>query len=146
MKETTARAAGGRGFSGKGLRVRLIVCAVLMIVFGATEVATAFRHRFLMLATNLAEVSTIVGALTGALYAAGGIMVLIMRKWSAVMSVICLSAVVAGRITMVAAGLYPFDSFPQIFAIIAGTSIAAFFLVYIARKIRVIGAGSSTGA
>lgn len=141
MKETTARPV-------RGVRVRLTICALIMIVFGAAEVATGFRHRFFMLSTDLAAVSTVVGALTGALYAACGILVLIMRRWSAVASVICLAVVVAGRITMVATGLYPFDSFPQIFAIIAGTSIAAFFLVYIATKVRTIGAerGTSTGA
>jgi hypothetical protein len=63
-----------------------------------------------------------------------------MKRWSAVVAVICLCAVVAGRIIMVATGLYPFGSFLQIFAIVAGTAIASFFAVYVTLKAKVIGA------
>jgi hypothetical protein len=52
------------------------------------------------------------------------------------LAIILLSLDVAGRIALVATGLYPFHHFKQAFSIVAGTTIAAGFAIYIGFKLR----------
>jgi hypothetical protein len=72
----------------------------------------------------------------GCLYAIGGLFLLTMRKWAAVVAEICLTLVVLGRISLVVVGLYPVNSFLQTFSIIVGTAIAVVFAIYIGMKWR----------
>jgi hypothetical protein len=110
----------------------ITVVAVLMIVFGLAEVLTAFTHNFLsIISTANAPLSTYIGAGIGALYAAGGLLILTMRKRAATLAMLCLIAVVAGRVSMVLTGLYPIDSLLQIISIVVGTAIAVAFTIYI---------------
>ena len=44
--------------------------------------------------------------------------------------------VVVGRISLVAFGYYPLNSFLQTFSIIVGTAIAIFFAIYVGTKWR----------
>lgn len=112
----------------------LNMAAALMIVFGLAEVATGFTHEFFGLSTSAGAASTILGAAIGAVYALAGLLVLVGRAWAWAASLVCLAAVIVGRIALVVTGLFPVDSIRQAFAIIAGTSIAAAFAIYIARK------------
>jgi hypothetical protein len=110
----------------------ITIVASLMILFGLAEVATGFTHNFLgLVSTASATASTYGGVGIGALYAIGGIFVLIMKRWSAVVAEICLLFVVLGRITLVITGLYPLNSYTQTFSIIVGTLIAVIFAAYI---------------
>jgi hypothetical protein len=74
--------------------------------------------------------------LIGVLYAAAGLLVLIMRKWAATLAIVCLAADVVGRVAMVFTGPYPVDSPAQTFAIITGTAIVVAFAIYILSKWR----------
>jgi len=122
----------------RGVRITLIVFAVLMIVFGLAEVATGFRHRFFMISTQLGTLSTAGGALVGALYAASGVFLLPLRRWGAIVSTVCLAAVVIGRATLVLTGVFPLGAFSQIFSIIVGTAIACFFAVYVGLRVKLL--------
>ena len=115
------------------------IVAVLMIVFGLAEVATGFRHEFFGLTTTQADISTYLGVSLGAFYFIGGLLILTKRKWAAVVAIVLLCGDVVGRIGMVAAGLYPVNSFAQIFAIVVGTAIAVFFAIYIGLKLKSFG-------
>ncbi len=110
------------------------LAAVLMILFGLAEVATAFTHNFFGITTAQVDLFTFSAAAIGAFYAAAGILILTMRKWAAAAAIALLAADILGRIALVAAGLYPTGSFKQTFAIIAGTVIAAVFAIYIRLK------------
>ena len=115
--------------------IDIIIIAVLMIIFGFAEIATGFTHNFLgLLSTASAAASTFGGVGIGALYAIGGIFLLTTKKWSAVITEICLILVVLGRISLVVFGYYPLNSFLQTFSIIVGTAIAIFFAIYIGAK------------
>ncbi len=112
----------------------ITIAALLMVVFGLAEVTTGFTHRFFGLSTAQVTVSTYVGAGIGVLYAVAGLLILSMKKRAAAVALVLLIADIVGRIGMVVTGLYPVDSFKQIFAIILGTSIVAVFAVYIGLK------------
>lgn len=109
----------------------IAVIAALMILFGFAEIITGFTHRFLGIATASATTLTVDATVIGALYVAAGVLVLSMRRWAAGLAIVCLVLDVAGRISLVVAGLYPLDSPKQVVAIVMGTVIAAVFAVYI---------------
>jgi hypothetical protein len=113
----------------------ITIVAVLMILFGLAEIATGFTHNFLG-QISIADIalSTYLGAGIGALYALGGLFILTMRKSAAALALICLAVVIIGRIAFVATGLFPLNSFEQTFAIVAGTTIAIIFTIYIGLK------------
>jgi len=115
--------------------VGIVVVAVLMVIFGLAEIATGFTHNFLgLVSTAPANASTYGGAIVGALYAIGGFFLLAMKKWAATIAEVCLILVIIGRISLVAFGLYPLNSFLQTFSIIVGTALAIFFAIYIGVK------------
>jgi hypothetical protein len=117
----------------------ITIVAVLMMLFGLAEVVTGFRHEFFGLTTAQVEISTYVGVSLGLFYFVGGLLILTKKKWAAVVAIVLLCGDVIGRIAMVIIGLYPVNSFLQTFAIIVGTSIAAFFAVYIGLKLKFFG-------
>ena len=112
----------------------IVIIASLMILFGSAEMVTALTHKFFSLSTTGGIGSVYAGAITGALYALSGLLVLSMKKRPAGIAEGCLIGVIIGRIAMVLTGLYPLSSFRQIFAIITGTIIVASFAIYIAVK------------
>ncbi|MGA2875958.1 MAG: hypothetical protein ABSE82_10540 [Nitrososphaerales archaeon] len=113
----------------------IVIVAVLMVVFGLAEIATGFTHNFLgLLSTASVAVSTFWGMGIGALYAIGGIFLLTMKRWAAIVAEACLIFVIIGRINFVAFGYYPLDSFLQTFSIVVGTALAIFFAIYIGVK------------
>jgi hypothetical protein len=109
----------------------ITIVASLMIVFGFAEIVTSFTHHFFGLHTAEGAASTYIGAVTGALYAAAGFLILTMNWKAATLAIVLLVVVVAGRIAMVASNLYPVETFRQTAAIAVGTSIAAGFAIYI---------------
>jgi hypothetical protein len=110
----------------------ITVVAVLMIVFGLAEVATGFTHNFLgIISTANASASTYAAAAIGALYAFGGVLILTMRKRAAILAMLCLVAVVIGRVAMVQEDLYPIDTLAQVISIVIGTAIAVGFAIYV---------------
>jgi len=112
----------------------ITIVAFLMILFGVAEVITGFRHNFFGVSTTLGTVSEYTSAGIGILYAAGGVLILTMRKWALVIAIIFLAIVIVGRVALVVTGLFPVNSFKQTFAIIAGTTIAVIFAIYIWLK------------
>jgi len=113
----------------------IMLVAALMILFGLAEVVTGFTHNFLGLISTASVTLATYGATgVGALYAIGGLLLLTMKKQAARLAMMCLVGVIAGRIVLVLTGLYPVNSFLQIFSIIIGTSIAIIFAIYIELK------------
>ena len=110
------------------------IVALLMIVFGFAEVITGFTHDFFGLHTAQGAVSSYMGASIGVLYASAGFVILFMKRHKAVLAIVLLLMVVAGRISMVMTGLYPVNTFRQAVAMILGTSIAAGFAIFIALQ------------
>jgi len=102
-----------------------------MILFGAAEVTTAFTHKFFGISTALGAFSALLASGIGTLYAVSGALLLTMRRRAAAVAVACLLVVVVGRIAMVVSGVFPLNSFEQIFAMTVGTAIVAFFAAYI---------------
>ena len=114
----------------------IIVVAALTIIFGLAEIKSGLTHNFVGLTTSHAKVSTYLGTSLGVLYIVAGLLILIGKKWAATLAIILLAADVVGRIAMVVTGFYPLNSFLQTFAIIVGTSIAAFFAIYIGKNMK----------
>ena len=102
-----------------------------MILFGVAEVVIAFTHKFLGISTAPGAVSALLTSGIGTLYTISGLNLLAMRRRAAAVAVACLVVIVVGRIAMVVSGVFPLDSFEQIFAMTVGTAIAVFFAAYI---------------
>jgi hypothetical protein len=114
----------------------IYVVSMLMLVFGMLEIITGFMHRFVLLATTSNALATFAGVTLGAFYFVAGLLVLPRRKWAGVCAIGLLGADVIGRVVMVVAGLYPVNTFLQVMGILIGTSIAAFFAIYIGLKLK----------
>jgi hypothetical protein len=112
----------------------LTIVALLMFLFGLAEVVTGFRHNFFGLTTAQNTLSTYAGVALGLLYILSGVFILPLKKWGAVLAILCLTADIAGRVAMVWTGLFPIDSSKQIFAIIVGTLIAGIFTIFIVLR------------
>jgi hypothetical protein len=112
----------------------IAVVAMLMILFGLAEVVTGFTHDFFGISTSQAATFTYAAAVIGALYVMGGLLILTLKKWAARLAILCLLVDIVGRISLVATGLYPTNSFKQIIAITLGTATAAIFAIYIGLK------------
>jgi len=98
-----------------------------MIFFGVAEVVAVFSHDFFGIRTDQATIATLAGFAIGVSYSVAGVLVLTMKKWAVGFALVLLVAIIAMSVT----GLYPTDSFKQIFAMVAGTSIVAAFVVYL---------------
>jgi hypothetical protein len=102
-----------------------------MILFGLAEAFTALtRHSFGVIFDD-EDIAAYAGAAIGILYAAAGLLVFTMNRIAVAGSIVLLLLIIAGRIVMLVAGLYPIDTTRQIVALSAGTAIAAGFAVYI---------------
>src|SRR5450631_1244557 len=102
--------------------VNIIIVGILMIIFGLAEIATGFTHNFLgLISTNGVSASTYGATIIGGLYALGGVFLLTMKRWAIIVAEICLTIVIIGRVILALTGLYPLNSFLQIFSIIVGT-------------------------
>ncbi len=112
----------------------LLVTALLMLLFGLAEVVTGITHQFFGLTTAETGLATAAGVAIGLLYVLSGVFIFPLKKWGAALAIACLAADVAGRIGMVAAGLYALDTPRQTIAILLGTLIAAGFAIYIAIR------------
>jgi hypothetical protein len=112
----------------------IVVVATLMILFGLAEVVTAFTHHFLGLVTARMMAAIYMGAPLGILYAAAGLLILMMKRWAAAVAMVFLVVVIIGRIFMVVTGMYPMGSSPQRFGMIVGTLIVAYFISYLRSK------------
>jgi hypothetical protein len=139
--ELTITADGGRkhvATRSKGsTRPRgIVIIALLMIPFGLAEVVTGFTHTFAGITTSHGSAFSYAAATIGACYVAAGVLILTLKKWAAALAIVLLVADIAGRIALVAAGLYPLNSLEQVIAIVFGTAIAAFFAVYVGSRWR----------
>lgn len=112
----------------------LTIVAVLMLLFGLSEVGTAFTHNFFGLTTSHRTFSTVAVAAIGIFYVLGGVLILTMRKWAAALALLLLAAVIVGRVAVTVTGIYPLTSFSQTAGITIGTLIAAFFAIYVGSK------------
>jgi hypothetical protein len=110
----------------------LAVLAVFMMTAGVAEVVTAFRHEFFGIRTSTQGLFTLSSVVIGLCYAAAGALVLTMRRRAALTALVLLGADVLGRLALVAAGLYPLDSWRNVFGIISGTVIVAGIATYLA--------------
>jgi hypothetical protein len=119
--------------TGPGSRGLLIV-AVLSVVFGLVEIATAFTHNFAGVSTSIGFASSYSTAAVGSTYAIAGLFLLTMKRWGASIAVFFYIVDVVGRATLVTFGYFPVDSSENVIAIVLGTGIAAVFGLYTIMK------------
>lgn len=125
----------------------IVIVSSLMILFGVTEVATAFSHDFVGITTSASLASTVAGAALGAFYLLAGILALSMKRWAMRCAIALLVADVVGRLGLVATRLYPLNSAENVAGIVGGTSIAAVFAIYLSLKVNgLFPSGTMVGA
>ena len=112
----------------------VIIVAFLMILFGLAEVMTGFTHNFFGIATSGVTTFTYSAAAIGGFYVVAGLLILTMRKWAAALAIVLLGSDIIGRVVLVVIGLYPTNSLENTLGMIAGTSIAVIFAIYIGWK------------
>ena len=112
----------------------IVIVALLMILFGLAEVVTGVTGNFMnVISATPTATYTFASVSIGAFYSLAGLLILTMRRWGAALAIILLVADIAGRTTMVVTGLYPFNGIDAA-SIVAGTTIAAFFAIYIGLR------------
>jgi hypothetical protein len=74
----------------------LTIVGVLMILFGAAEVITAFTRKFFGISTALGAVSAVLVSGFGTLYTIAGLLLLMLRRRAAALAVACLVVVLVG--------------------------------------------------
>jgi hypothetical protein len=104
---------------------------LVMILFGLAEASPSLTHHFFDVRIADDNIASNASAAIGILYAAAGLLVLTMKRFAAAGAIVLLVLVIAGRIAMLLAGLYPIDTTKQIVTLSTGTAIAAGFAVYI---------------
>jgi hypothetical protein len=110
----------------------IVIIALLMILFGIAEVITGFTQNFIgILSTSQGTIPAYASAAVGSFYAIGGLLLLIRKKPAMTIAFVCLVIVILGRIALVMTGIYPVNTFLQIFSIAAGTAIAFLFALYV---------------
>lgn len=102
--------------------------------FGLAEIVTGFTHYFFGITTPAASALTCSAVLIAAFYAAAGMLILTMKRWAAVLSIVQLGADIAGRIFLVAIGLYPTDTLENTLSIVAGTVVVGIVAIFIWLK------------
>jgi hypothetical protein len=107
---------------------------VLMILFGVAEAVTALTQHSFGVRMGDEAIASYAGAAIGVLYAAAGLLVFTMDRIAVAGAIVLLFLIIAGRIVMLLAGLYPIDTTRQIVALSAGTAIAAGFAVYVGLR------------
>jgi hypothetical protein len=112
----------------------ITLAASLMIVFGFAEIVTGFTHNFFGVHTAEGAISSYVGAAIGAMYASAGLLILTMKRRAAIAAFVLLVMVVAGRVSMIATGLYSLNTLTQTAAMFVGTAIAAGFALFITSQ------------
>ena len=112
----------------------ILIVAILMVLFGLTEVVTGFTHKFFGITTSVAFLFTIAGSAIGIFYILSGVLILIGKKWAAALAIVLLVADIIGRIALVVTGYYPINTLENVVGIIGGTAIAIIFTFYIAWK------------
>jgi hypothetical protein len=112
----------------------ILVIALLMVVLGLAEMTTGVTRNFFGIAAGRSPAAKAAALTLGALYALAGVLLLPMKRGPAAVALALLVAIVAGRVAMVATGLFPIHSLRQVVAIAAGTSIVALFALYIAWR------------
>jgi len=83
----------------------IIVAAAFTVIAGLAEVVTGFTHNFFGITTSSVIVFTYSAAVIGLFYLAAGLLILIMRRWAAVLALVLLSADIVGRLVLVFTGL-----------------------------------------
>lgn len=121
----------------KNRRWGLILVSLLMIIFGLAEIVTGFTGNFVNLLTLTPNaISTYSAVIIGIIYAVGGLLLITMKKQNAEYALICLYAVIAGRVLLVLTGIYPLNSSLQVVGIIVGTGLAIIFALYVRAKLK----------
>lgn len=117
----------------------IALIAILMILLGIAELVTGLTHHFLGIFTAADVSSTYLAFIIGVLYIVSGLLVLTIKKQSAMLAMICLAIVVVVRIAMALTGLYlTVLSSNHLFrtaAILIDTAIAVIFTIYIWLKL-----------
>jgi hypothetical protein len=122
--------------------------AALMGLFGLAEVLTGlgvgwFARTFEVPRSPL---FTAGGAAVGALYVLSGLLVLARKRWAAALALVCLGAVVAGRVVLVLTGAYPFRSVLPAASVVIGTGLVVLFGLYVGWTWHFLRPSSAGGA
>jgi hypothetical protein len=112
--------------------VGIIVVAVFAIISGLTEVVVGLTgHTFGILSKDLKPDAAT--AVVGAFYSLGGLSLLTMKKWGAVLGILFISAEILGRMYLVSIGTAPSTGGDAIKIVIGGV-IAFGLILYVSSQ------------
>src|SRR5262249_3676932 len=112
--------------------VGIIVVAVFAIISGLIEVVVGLTgHTFGILSKDLKPNAAT--AVVGAFYSLGGLSLLTMKKWGAVLGILFISAEILGRMYLVSVGIAP-SSGEGVVKIVIGGAIALGVVLYVCSQ------------
>jgi hypothetical protein len=112
--------------------VGIIVVAVFAIISGLTEVVVGLTgHTFGILSKDLKPNAAT--AVVGAFYSLGGLSLLTMKKWGAVLGILFISAEILGRVYLVSVGIASSRG-QDVVKIVIGGAIALGVVLYVCSQ------------
>jgi len=109
--------------------VGITIVAIFAIIAGLGEVVVGFTGNYLgILSKDIRP--TISTALIGAFYSLGGLSLLTMKKWGAVLGILFISAEILGRVYLVMVGIAPSKGGDAV-KIVIGGAIALAGILYV---------------
>src|SRR5499426_2441428 len=112
--------------------VGITIVAIFAIIAGLGEVVVGFTGNYLgILSKDIRP--TVSTALIGAFYSLGGLSLLTMKKWGAVLGILFISAEILGRMYLVSIGTAPSTGGDAIKIVIGGV-IAFGLILYVSSQ------------
>ena len=112
--------------------IGIIAVSIFAIVAGLGEIVVGFTGNYLGILSKDIRPS-LSTAVIGAFYSLGGLSLLTMRKWGAVLGILFISAEILGRVYLVMAGIAP-SSGGDALKVVIGGAIALAVILYICSQ------------
>ncbi len=112
--------------------IGIIAVSIFAIVAGLGEIVVGFTGNYLGILSKDIRPS-LSTAVIGAFYSLGGLSLLTMRKWGAVLGILFISAEILGRVYLVMAGIAP-SSVGDALKVVIGGAIALAVILYICSQ------------
>jgi hypothetical protein len=114
--------------------VGITVVSIFAIIAGLGEIVVGFTGNCLGILSKDIRPTTST-AVIGALYSLGGLSLLTMKKWGAVLGIVFISAEILGRIYLVTAGIAPSKGADAV-KIVIGGAIALALILYVWSQLK----------
>src|SRR4029434_3975839 len=117
---------------GRTRHFRITVVAIFAVIAGLGEVVVGFTGNTLGILSKDVKPNAAT-AIVGAFYSLGGLSLLTMKKWGAVLGILFISAEILGRVYLVSVGIAPYRGEDMVNILVGGT-LAVGIVLYVCSQ------------